>query len=232
MMAPAEALGGHPGALRPHDAAGAPRLRILLVGAGGVVGRCVHGVLRDRHEVITAGLEPAQGPQQLQLDLADTPALVQALRALGPLDAVISTAGRARFGPLAQAQPAGIGASVYGLGLHDKLMGQVNLALAARAVLRPGGSITLTSGTTSTEPVIGGAGLSLVNGALESWARAAATELPQGWRLNVVSPSLVEGTPEAACAAFPGFERVSGDRVALAYVRCLMSGITGQVLRI
>lgn len=232
MMASTEAQGGHAEAQHPEDVTGPRRLRILLVGAGGVVGRCVHGVLRDRHEVINAGLEPAQGPQQLQLDLADTSALVQTLQALGPLDAVISTAGRARFGTLAQAQPASIDASVYGLGLHDKLMGQVNLALAARAVLRPGGSITLTSGTTSTEPVIGGAGLSMVNGALESWVRAAATELPQGWRLNVVSPSLVEGTPAEACAAFPGFELVTGHRVALAYLRCLLSGITGQVLRI
>lgn len=170
--------------------------------------------------------------QHLQLDLSDSAALGPALRALGPLDAVISTAGRARFGPLAQALPAALDASVYGLGLHDKLMGQVNLALAAREVLRPGGSITLTSGTTSTEPVLGGAGLSLVNGALESWVRAAATELPQGWRINVVSPSLVEGTPPAARSAFPGFEPVSGHRIAQAYVRCLLSGITGQVLRI
>ena len=44
--------------------------------------------------------------------------------------------------------------------------------------------------------------------------------------------SLVEGTPAAACAAFPGFEPVSGARVALAYLRCLGSGITGQVLRV
>lgn len=210
----------------------APRLRILLVGAGGVVGRCVHEALRDSHDVVAAGLEPPQSPGQIQLDLADSGAVQRALRELGPLDAVISSAGRARFGPLAQALPAAIDQSVYGLGLHDKLMGQVNLALAAREVLRPGGSITLTSGTTSTEPVLGGAGLSLVNGALESWARAAATELPQGWRLNVVSPSLVEGTPPAACAAFPGFEPVSPRRVALAYLRCLQSGINGQVLRV
>jgi hypothetical protein len=42
---------------------------------------------------------------------------------------------------------------------------------------------------------------------------------------------LVEGTPAAACAAFPGFEKVSAERVGLAYQRCLFSGITGQVLR-
>ena len=214
------------------SADGLPRMRILLVGARGVIGQHVHNALKNHHEVICAGLEPAQHATDIQLDLTDSAALVTALRQLGSLDAVISTAGRARFGSLAQALPAEIEASVYGLGLRDKLMGQINLALASRDVLRPGGSITLTSGTTSAEPVIGGAGLSLVNGGLESWVRAAATELAQGWRINVVSPSLVDGTPEAACAAFPGFEMVEGRRVALAYLRCLQSGITGQIVRI
>lgn len=207
--------------------------RILLVGAKGVIGRWVHQTLREaQHQVIAAGLEPAQGPDEVQLDLSDTEGLVKAMEALGALDAVISTAGRAHFRALGSVAPAPLDVSVYGLGLQDKLMGQVNLALAARQVLRPGGSITLTSGTTSTEPILGGSALSMVNGALESWVRAAATELPQGWRLNVVSPSLVEGTPAAALAAFPGFEQVSGPRVALAYLRCVFSSLTGEVVRI
>lgn len=208
------------------------RLRILLVGATGVVGRCVFRSLQTSHDVISASLDPVQGDHEVQLDLSDADDLVKSLKNLGPLDAVISAAGRARFGALADARPASIDASVHGLGLQDKLMGQVNLALAAREVLRPGGSITLTSGTTSNEPVLGGAGLSMVNGALESWVLAAATELPQDWRLNVVSPSLVAGTPEVACLAFPGFEKVSSERVALAYQRCLFSGIRGQVVRV
>jgi len=206
--------------------------KILLVGAKGVVGRWVHQALKAHHTVIAAGLEAPIEADELQLDLTDTEAVQQSLRRLGPLDAVVSTAGRAHFRALSNVTPAPLEASVYGLGLQDKLMGQVNLALAAREVLKPGGSITLTSGTTSTEPILGGAALSMVNGALESWVRAAATELPQGWRINVVSPSLVEGTPAAACAAFPGFECVSGTRVALAYLRCLFSGINGQVIRI
>ncbi len=90
----------------------------------------------------------------------------------------------------------------------------------------------LTTGTSSTEPTSGGAALGMVNGAIESWACAAATELPQSWRINVASPSLVEGTPAAACAAFPGFECVSRTRVALAYLRCLFSGMSGQVIRV
>ncbi|MBL0421091.1 short chain dehydrogenase [Ramlibacter sp. AW1] len=204
------------------------RQRILLVGASGVVGRAVHEALRSSHEVLTAALADADEI----VDLADTQGVVALLARVGPLDAVISTAGRAHFRPLAGIEAASLDDSVYGLGLRDKLMGQVNLALAARAVLRDGGSITLTSGTTSDEPILGGSSLSMVNGALEHWAQAVATELPRGLRINVVSPSLVEGTPVPAVAAFPGFELVSGERVALAYRRCLESGITGRVIRI
>lgn len=206
------------------------KLRVLLVGAKGVIGKHVYSAIKENHTVICAGLEPPATSNEVQLDLSASVTLENALKDLGPLDAIISTAGRARFGVLADAKVANLKDSIYGLGLQDKLMGQVNLVLAARSVLRPGGSITLTSGTTSTEPVIGGSSFSMVNGALESWARAAATELPHGLRLNVVSPSLVEGTPDAACAAFPGFELISGEKVARAYVRSLCSCINGQVI--
>lgn len=210
----------------------APRLRVLLVGASGVIGRWVHQALAHDCEVMTAGLEDPQH----RVDLTSVESIQSLLQTVtnegGPLDAVISTAGRARFARLADIDPADGGQSTYTLGLHDKLMGQVNLALAARGALKPGGVIVLTTGTTSRESIIGGSSLSMVNGALESWVRAAATELGHGLRLNAVSPSLVEGTPAAACAAFPGFAPVTGVQVGLAYVRCLRSGITGQVLAV
>lgn len=201
--------------------------RLLLVGADGVIGQHVLAAVSARYEVVRAGLN---GPD-LALDLSDAAGLAQALVSAGPFDAIISTAGRANFRPLAAIEPAALEASVYGLGLQDKLMGQVNLALAARKALKPGGSITLTSGTTSQDPILGGSSLSMVNGALEHWVRAAATEMRE-FRLNVVSPSLVEGTPAPAIAAFPGFEVIAGERVALAYLRCLESGISGELIRI
>jgi NAD(P)-dependent dehydrogenase (short-subunit alcohol dehydrogenase family) len=207
-------------------------LRVLLVGASGVIGRHVHRALAKDCAVITAGLDDANHPVNLT-DAASIHALLQAVHGEGgPLDAVISTAGRASFARLADIDAADGPQSVYGLGLQDKLMGQVNLALAARAVLKPGGVIVLTTGTTSREPIIGGSSLSMVNGAIECWVRAAATELGNGLRLNAVSPSLVEGTPAAACAAFPGFAPVSGAEVGLAYVRCVRSGLTGQVVAV
>lgn len=200
--------------------------RVLVVGADGVIGRHVCEALTGRYDLIRAGLN---GPDLL-IDLSDPQSLVSGLTSLGAVDAVISTAGRANFSPLSRVHPAGIEESTYGLGLKDKLLGQVNLALASQSILRAGGSITLTSGTTSQDPIIGGSSLSMVNGALEHWVRAAATEL-RAFRLNIVSPSLVEGTPAAAIAAFPGFEVIPGRKIALAYIRCLESGLSGEVIR-
>lgn len=160
------------------------------------------------------------------------PSNTDLLRRTGRLDAVISTAGRAAFRRLSDIQPAILDALVYSLGLKDKLMGQVNLALAARDVLAPGGSIALTSGTTSDNPILGGSLLSMVNGALEHWVQAAATEMPNGLRLNVVSPRLDEGTPAEAVQAFPGFELVCPRRVGLTCLRCLEGGVSGKIVRV
>jgi hypothetical protein len=59
------------------------------------------------------------------------------------------------------------------------------------------GSFTLTSGILSQHPTPGSASISLVNAGVESFARAAALELPRGIRINVVSPPWVRETLQA-----------------------------------
>jgi hypothetical protein len=108
----------------------------------------------------------------------------------------------------------------------------VNLALAARDHLRDGGSITLTTGILSDQPIVAGSSASLVNGAVEAFVRAAAIELPRGLRINVVSPSvLVEAMPSYA-PFFRGFEPVTAARAALAFSRSVEGAQTGQVYKV
>lgn len=201
------------------------RRRLLLVGASGAVGRCAAAALAPHFEMIPAGLEEA-----LRLDLSDIASVRAALAQAGTLDAVVCCAGRARFAPLDTVAAAEGEESPYALGLRDKVMGQVNLALLCRGAVRPGGAIVLTSGTTEEEPIRGGSALALANGALRGWVRAAAAEWPDGVRLNLVSPSLVEGTPEAAMRAFPGWEVQPAARVGLAYLRAVESPLSGRVV--
>jgi NAD(P)-dependent dehydrogenase (short-subunit alcohol dehydrogenase family) len=118
------------------------------------------------------------------------------------------------------------------IGLKDKLMGQVNLVLIGRDYANDNGSFTLTSGVLSHDPIRLGACASLVNGALDCFARAAAIELPRGLRINVVSPGLLDESVAALGDYFRGHETVPGKRVANAYVKSVEGRLTGQVLHV
>jgi len=204
------------------------RLRILLIGASGTLGRAVASELAARHEIIPAGSKSGD----IRIDIADPASIVAALAAAGPLDAVACGAGAVNFAPLSAIAPAGVGESVYGLGLANKLMGQVNLTLAARDSLRDGGSITLIAGILSQEPIAMGSSASMVNGALESFARAAAIELPRGLRINVVSPTVFVESMGGYAPFFRGFEPAPVARAALAFSRSIEGRQTGQVYKV
>ena len=204
------------------------RLRILLIGASGTLGRAVEAELEPRHEVITAG----RNSGSIRIDLTNVASIQSALKQAGELDAVISAAGTVTFAPLADFKPAPYGESLHTLGISDKLLGQVNLALAARDHLHDGGSITLTTGILSEQPIVAGSSASLVNGALEAFVRAAAIELPRGLRINVVSPNVLTEAMPAYAPFFRGFEPVSAARAALAFSRSVEGAQTGQVYKV
>ncbi len=206
----------------------AGRMRIFLVGANGTLGRAVAAELGTRHHIIASG----RNSGDIRLDLSDAASIRSALAKVGRLDAVVCTAGEVAFAPLSAIQPAPIGESAYTLGLTHKLMGQVNLALAAREHLVDGGSITLTAGILSEQPIAAGSSASMVNGALEAFVRAAAIELPRGLRINVVSPTILAESMAAFGASFRGFEPVPAARAALAYSRSVEGLQTGQVYRV
>ena len=106
-------------------------------------------------------------------------------------------------------------------------MGQVNLVLAGCDVVNSGGSFTLISGILAHDPVRFGASASMVNGALDSFVRAAAIELRQ--RINVVSPTVLRESLDSFGEYFRGFEAVPARRVALAFSKRIEGSQTGQV---
>jgi NAD(P)-dependent dehydrogenase (short-subunit alcohol dehydrogenase family) len=204
------------------------RLRILVVGASGVLGRAVVAELGARHDIITAGSKSGD----VRIDIADPASIVAGLAAAGPLDAVACAAGAVNFTALGAIRPAEVAASVYGLGLVNKLMGQVNLTLAARDALKDGGSITLITGVLADQPIVAGSSASMVNGALEAFARAAAIELPRGLRINAVSPTVFVESMEGYAPFFRGFEPVPVAKAALAFSRSIEGRQTGQVYKV
>ncbi|MEC4723206.1 short chain dehydrogenase [Noviherbaspirillum sp. CPCC 100848] len=198
-------------------------MKVIVIGATGTIGRAVSEQLAARHEVIRVGRSGGQH----QVDIAD-PASVEALfRRIGPADAVVVTAGNLHFGPLAE-----LDADKMNVGLQHKLMGQVNVALAAQRHLNDGGSITLTSGIVGAEPIRYGINATTVNTAVDGFVRAAAIELPRGLRINVVDPSVLQESMKAYGPYFHGFEPVPASRVAQAYSRSVDGLQTGKVYRV
>jgi NAD(P)-dependent dehydrogenase (short-subunit alcohol dehydrogenase family) len=92
--------------------------------------------------------------------------------------------------------------------------------------LREGGSITLTSGILSRRPCPGSAPVAMVNGALESFVRAAAIDRKGRHRINVVSPPMTAETVRKRGLSEPG---VPVREVAKVYVEAIVGDMTGQV---
>lgn len=197
-------------------------MKILLVGASGVLGTAVAAELGARHEIIRAGRNG-----DVRLDIRDEASIRAAFREIGACDAVVSTAGKTKFAPLAE-----MTAADYAVGLSDKLMGQVNLVLVGRDFLRDGGSFTLTTGVLSHDPIRSGSSATMVNRAVEGFAAAAAIELPRGLRINVVSPGVLLESMEHYGPFFRGHEPVPAARAALAYAKSVEGALTGQTFRV
>lgn len=202
---------------------GNAKKKVVVIGATGTVGRAVAQALDAGHEVVRVGRTGGE----LQVDITRSDSIAALFDRLGKVDAIVSTAGQLHFGPLAE-----MTAEQFRVGLHDKLLGQVDLALIGQHHLRDGGSITLTSGIVGREPIRWGVNATTVNTALEGFALAAATELPRGLRINVVSPSVLVESLDAFGPFFPGFEAVPAARVAQAYLRSVDGVQTGRVYRV
>lgn len=119
----------------------------------------------------------------------------------------------------------------FRIGLDSKLMGQINLVLIGQNYINPNGSFTLVSGILSEDPVHASSNLAAVNGAINSFVRAASMELENGVRINAVSPGVVEDSPEIF-DAFPGHKPVTMDDVVLGYRKSLLGHINGEVVEV
>ena len=193
-------------------------MKIIIIGASGTIGKHVVKALENGNEIIKVGSKSGD----YQVEISDNRSIKALLEKVGPFDALISTAGDAHFGPLKDMTDA-----EFRTGLDSKLMGQINLVLIGQHYINPKGSFTLTSGSLSEDPIVLGASVSAINGALDSFVRAAAIELGNGVRINAIGPDVVEESP-GYFPYFPGHIPVTMHRVAQAYVKSVLGAQSGQ----
>jgi NAD(P)-dependent dehydrogenase (short-subunit alcohol dehydrogenase family) len=194
-------------------------MKIVVIGATGTIGTAVADALAKRgHEVIRASRK-----SPVRVDIEDSTTVKALFDGMKDVDAVVSCAGGAGWGPLGTLTD-----DDFALSLRYKLMGQVNVIRLAKDKVKDGGSITVTSGILATKPMPGSAAVSLVNAGLEGFVRAAGLEMPRGVRVNVVSPRWVKETLRAR--KMDDSNGLAAAEVAKAYVAAVEGQANGQVL--
>lgn len=198
-------------------------MKIVVIGAGGDVGRAVADELGGKHEIIRVGRTKGDH----QVDITSDVSVDELFKKVGQIDAIIAAAGNVILAPIVK-----MTAVEFQLGLQNKLLGQVRVALVGQHYLNDGGSITLTSGIAVDDPIAQGSNAAASNAGIEGFVRAAACDFPRGIRINAVSPAVLTESMDRFGPFFPGHESVPATRVAMAYRRSVEGVQSGRVYRV
>jgi len=197
-------------------------MKILIIGGHGTIGKKVSEHFSKKHQVIIAG----RNSGDVTVDIADSKSIEAMFKIIGTIDAVVCIAGEAKWAAFETMTEED-----YYIGLRSKLMGQVNLVRIGQAYLNEGGSFTLTTGILADHPVMMTTSAAMVNGGIHSFVKAAALELKDGQRINVVSSGLVEDAVEKYDAYFPGHNPIPMWKVINGYVKSVEGRGTGEIIR-
>lgn len=196
-------------------------MKIIIVGATGTMGKHLVSAFEREHEVIRA----ASSGGDIKVDITSPESIENLFAQTGSFDALICTAGPSFVGPWQKMTD-----KEFRKGIEGKLMGQVNLVLIGQRYVKPKGSFTLISGALTTDPQINFANASAANGAIEAFVRAAAIELADGVRINAVSPSVIEDSPQYF-PYFPGEVPITMKQLEYGFRKAVFGANTGQVIK-
>lgn len=197
-------------------------MKIVIVGASGTMGQYLANVLeKENHEVIRA----SRSSEEIQVDTTSTQSIEAMFARIGTFDALISTAGETFVGPWKN-----LNDQTFKKGIEGKMMGQINLVLIGQHYINPKGSFTLITGALTHEPQINFANASTVNGAVEGFVRASAIELSNGIRINAVSPTVIENSPQYF-PYFPGEIPTTMKQLEFAFKKSLFGAVTGHIIK-
>ena len=196
-------------------------MKIIIVGATGTMGQHLTAALTKEHEVIRVASKDAD----IQADITSAESIENMFKQAGAFDALISTAGPTYVGPWKK-----MTGTEFRKGIEGKLMGQINLVLIGQHYINPKGSFTLITGAVTEEPQLNFANASAANGAIEGFVRAAAIELEHGIRINAVSPTVIEASPQYF-PYFPGELPTTMRELEYAFRKSVFGANTGQVIR-
>jgi NAD(P)-dependent dehydrogenase (short-subunit alcohol dehydrogenase family) len=197
-------------------------MKIIIVGASGTMGKHLSDSFEKDHEIIKTGSKSGD----IFTDITSPESIENLFKQAGSFDALICTAGPSYVGPWKNMTD-----KEFRKGIEGKLMGQVNLVLIGQHFINPKGSFTLITGALAHEPVLNFASASAANGAIEAFVRAAAIELENGIRINAVSPTVIEDSPQYF-PFFPGEIPVTMRQLEYGFRKSIFGANTGQIIKL
>lgn len=181
-------------------------IKTLIIGGATGIGFAVAQALSEREgSLVLAGrdeeklaaakarLHGVAKTQTVTLDVASEAQVAQLAQTLGAVDHIIVTAGsQAPGGALSQ-----VDISAAKQAFDTKFWGSIAVAHHLAGLIRPGGSLTLTTGFLARRAVPGTFVKTAMNAALEATVKVLARELAP-LRVNAISPGLTDTEAYAA----------------------------------
>ena len=193
-------------------------MKVVVIGATGRLGSAIVRSLEDKHQVIVASRHTTA-----RVDITDPASVRSFFGTLTKVDAIICSAGEARFGEVMTLTDADLEFSI-----RAKLMGQVNVVRYGLPSVAERGSITLTGRVLGRHPGRGVAALAMAHAGVEAFVHATALETPRGIRINAVSPGWIKETMVEM-----GMDPASGTSaadVAMTYLHVIEGNVNGQTI--
>jgi NAD(P)-dependent dehydrogenase (short-subunit alcohol dehydrogenase family) len=198
-------------------------LKIVVVGATGIIGSAVAAALAPMGDVSRVGRTRGD----LQADAGSIESIQALFARTGRFDHLVSlVGGDIPIGNLRDLSPADMTCA-----FANKVLPQIQLVQLGLAHIRDGGSFTLSAGFLNKEPKPGFTAIAMANGALEGFVAGAALDMERGIRINSVSPVfIIESLERAGLVDMTSFVTMSAADTALAYVAAISGSDNGRNL--
>jgi len=196
-------------------------MKIVIVGASGTMGTYLSDAFAKEHEVVRAD----RNSSDVRVDITSPAAIENMYKQIGAFDALICTAGPTYVGPWKN-----LNEETFRVGVAGKMMGQINLVLIGQHYINAKGSFTLITGALTHEPQKNFSNASAANAAVEGFVRAAAIELENGIRINAVSPTVIENSPQYF-PFFPGEMPVTMKQLEFGFRKSVFGASTGRIIK-
>jgi NAD(P)-dependent dehydrogenase (short-subunit alcohol dehydrogenase family) len=192
-------------------------MKIIIVGASGILGKEVDKALSGRHEIVRVGRRTGD----VQCDYTDPVSVRSMFEEIGGFDSLICVAGGdSTFKPFQNLVDED-----YQYGFERKVLGQIRFLRLGDTSVRDKGSFVFTSGFLCDYPNPYSIATGPLNAAVDTFVKNTAPLLTRGIRVNVVSPAPVVAPGQE------GKGTVTAAETATLYVEAVEGDITGKVLR-